>query len=139
MIVVSQMEPQLQVLFCDESTPNIFPILGQCRRPAPLSHQRSICPHNSNHSLRVRLIHRLSIPRRLVLFPGVSHLVKSITAAKYILTTLTALSLTWSPWLVTMSLDIYSHHLNHNKHHNASVNYQVRLVKRDLMMILHLV
>ena len=139
MIVVLQMEPRLQVLFCDESTPNIFSILGQCRRPAPLSHQRSFCPHNSNHSLRVRLIHRLSIPRRLVLFPGVSHLVKSITAAKYILTTLTALSLTWSPWLVTMSLDIYSHHLNHNKHHNASVNYQVRLMKRDLMMILHLV
>ena len=83
--------------------------------------------HRHSASLRLRLIHRLSISRQ-VLLPGVSHLVKSITAAKYILTTLTALSLTWTPWLVTMSYDIYNHHFyfqHQYGNNNKTLNYQV--------------
>ena len=85
-------------------------------------------------SLRVRLINRLSISRQ-VLLPGVSHLVKSITAAKYILTTLTALSLTWTPWLVTMSYDIYHHRLYYQQHQygsNNTLNYQVFPFRSDM-------
>ena len=99
---------------------------GQSKKPYPLTHQRSICPHHSDHSsLTVRLMRHISIPRRIVLFPGVSHLLKSITAAKYILTTVTALSVTWTPWLVTMSMDIFTHYFSYSNHINASTNYQV--------------
>ena len=71
-------------------------------------------------NLRRRLLLKLTVPRQVL--PGVSHLLQSITAAKYILTTMTALSLTWLPWLVTLSADIYSHteHINVN-----NTKYQV--------------
>ena len=65
--------------------------------------------HHSNHAqtLRRRLLNNLAISRQVL--PGVSHLLKSMTAAKYILTTMTALSLTWLPWLITLSTDIVTH------------------------------
>ena len=61
----------------------------------------------TSQSLRRRLLTKLAISRQVL--PGVSHLLKSMTAAKYILTTMTALSLTWLPWLITLSTDIYTH------------------------------
>ena len=99
--------------------------------PEPEAHHDS---YRHSASLRVRLINRLSISRQ-VLLPGVSHLVKSITAAKYILTTLTALSLTWTPWLVTMSYDIYHHRLYYQQHQygsNNTLNYKVFPFRSDM-------
>ena len=50
------------------------------------------------------------ISRGRMNIPGVNHILKSITAAKYILTTLTVLSVTWLPWVATLYHDISTHH-----------------------------
>ena len=50
-----------------------------------------------------------SISKGILIMPGVNHVLKSITAAKYILTILTVLSLTWLPWVATLYHDISTH------------------------------
>ena len=60
-----------------------------------------------DQSLKIRIIRRLS--RGGILLPGINHIFKSITAAKYVLTILTTLSLTWMPWVVTMYRDVHVH------------------------------
>ena len=70
---------------------------------------------------------RLSVRNHSLLQAGLGHLVKSITAAKYILTTLTVLSITWTPWLLTLSYGII---INKNSHHNASLNYKVNMIRK---------
>ena len=63
--------------------------------------------------------------RRRQVLPGLSHLLRSITAAKYILTTMTALSLTWLPWLLTLSTDLASHNPQIKQ---TDTQYQVKLI-----------
>ena len=63
--------------------------------------------------------------RRRQVLPGLSHLLRSITAAKYILTTMTALSLTWLPWLLTLSTDLTSHTPQIKQ---TDTQYQVKLI-----------
>ena len=69
----------------------------------------------------------LSVRNPSLLQAGLGHLVRSITAAKYILTTLTVLSITWTPWLLTLSYGII---INKNSHHNASLNYKVNMIRK---------
>ena len=73
----------------------------------------SIDTRPSNKSFKVQMMRGLS--RRRLILPGVNHILKSITAAKYILTTITVLSLTWLPWIATLYHDISTHH-----HHEIS-------------------
>ena len=77
-----------------------------------------------SQSLGRRLLATLAISRQVL--PGlshqVSHLLKSMTAAKYILTTMSALSLTWLPWLVTLSTDIYTHTAGHHHHQHTTLD-----------------
>ena len=74
-------------------------------------------------STRRKLIENLPVPGQVL--PGLSHLLRSITAAKYILTTMTALSLTWLPWLLTLSSDLTSHTPLINQ---TDTQYQVKLI-----------
>ena len=70
----------------------------------------SIDTRPTNKSFKVQMMCGLS--RRRLILPGVNHILKSITAAKYILTTRTVLSLTWLPWIATLYHDISTHHRN---------------------------
>ena len=81
-------------------------------------------------SFKRKLIDNISAPRHVL--PGLSHLVKSITAAKYILTTMTALSLTWLPWLLTLSTDMMGHSLTTNV---TNMQCQVRSGGSRLVML----
>ena len=68
-----------------------------------------------------------TLGRRLLgQLPGLSHqvseLLKSMRAAKYILTTMSALSLTWLPWLLTLSTDIYTHTVGHQQQQLATLD-----------------